>query len=275
MKLYRIMTCLLALSVPYLLSSCGADRDAVKLSVDFNKAETWKYDFSCTINGNFDWPDSSAVLSSRLDCRLVGHRTPNGAPGELEVSATDVNVSSGFLDTSELQNIRKQVAGTHMKIRFNGKVPIPADTVSLPVFGLGEWDIYRQLIKVAPTLPEGRVHPGYSWEREREMPLETSFGKADCSLYQSFRFDSLFYEGKERYAALSWKFKYSVNPPRGDSSNITARLPQSGSGTGRAVLDIDGSRVLSAEIDFMTPQASFKDMNVRWEERIRMMLADK
>ena len=275
MKLCRALTYLTLFAATVMISSCSKDNNAVNLAVDFTKAEVWKYDFSCTISGSFDWPDSSSILSSKLDCILIGHKIPGTESGELEVSADSVRVSSGFLDTAELVNIRRQVALSHLNMRFNGKIPIPADTVSLPMFGLGEWDIYRQLIKVAPTLPMGRVRPGYAWERERQMPLETSFGKADCSLYQSFRFDSLFHEGKSRYAALSWRFKYNVSPPKGDSSGITNKLPQSGNGHGHAVLDVDGSRILSAEIDFITPQAAFKDMNVRWEEHIRMMLADK
>ena len=248
--------------------------EAVSLAINFTQAAAWTYDFSCVIRGCFNWPDSTGALVSELDCRLRGHREAAANTGSLVVVAESVLVKSNFLAPEEAENIRRQITGSRLPVRFNGTMPVPEDSITLPMFGLGEWDIYRQLAKVAPALPEGKVKPGYIWERERKLPLSTSFGTASCNLYQSFTFDSLFSAGSARYAAISWRFRYAVSPPDGDSLDIIDNLPRAGTGEGRAVIDVGRALLMSAEVDFVTPEAAFRDVNVRWEERIRLMIVE-
>ena len=263
------LACIIAIGI----SACSqkGKGDSVRLAVDFSRATTWTYDLSCVIRGSFDWPDSNTSIASELSCRLSGVRVP-GEEGRIEVKAGNVVLKSNFLDGDDIDNVRHQIEGAVLPLRINGTMPLPEDSISLPMFGLGEWDIYRQLAKVAPALPNGTVRPGYTWERERRMPLTTSFGTAACNLYQSFVFDSLYVIADRRCAALSWRFRYSVETPQSDTGRILDNLPRAGNGEGHAVIDVDKRVLLSAEVDFVTPAAAFRDLNVRWDEKIRLML---
>ncbi len=252
--------------------SCHRD-SPVTLEYDFSSRDIWKYALSVDIGGTFSWSDSVSNLTSNLNCLLLGENTAES--GCLKIMTDTVGLISNILDDIEIQNIKAQIEDVEYKLDLNNSFQKLLDSAIAPVSGFGEWDLYRQLVKVIPSLPENPVRPGFSWERERSIPIATSHGVLNCNIYQSFTFDSLKALSNNRQAAyISWLFRYAVDQKQPDTAGVLHNFPHTGKGKGNAVLDIKEKTLLSASMILTKPVCSLKNLSILWKEKASLVLVD-
>lgn len=256
-----------------IFEACHKD-SAVTLAVDFTSRDCWNYEFSFDVGGNFSWNDSVSNLTSTVRCILTGHGSDES--DHLDVKVKKVSITSNILDEAEIENITEQIKNAEYTIFLHDGFPTLDDSVIIPAAGFGEWDLYRQLVKVVPSLPEEPVRPGFSWERERQIPLATSHGAVTCNVYLSFTFDSLRTLSENRQeACISWLFRYTIDHKELDTASLIDELPLSGKGRGTAVLDVAAKSLVSAGMVFKTPVCALSDLSVSWEEKASLVLVDK
>ena len=238
--------------------------DSVRLDVDFSSRPQWQYGFSMDVVGT---QRSKEPFAATLTGRVEG--IPDTAElQDLAVSLDSIHLTASFLDTPEIDNITAQFTGMKARLSLRQGMLVPEDSNSVPVVGIGAWDLYRCFCRVVPSLPANPVRPGFAWDRERHFPLVTKQGDAVGHLYQSFVFDSLRTSPDNiRIAYLRWKFSYSIEP-RAKFVFGADSIPLQGDGTGEALIDVDHHIVLSANAAFVTQPGS----SVMWNESVKLYI---
>jgi hypothetical protein len=248
-----------------LMASC-VNNEKVVLSVDFSTRPSWDYDFSASVGGRVVMGDSVSAFSHVLGCRLSGKSEPAN-PFILAVTAGNVSLESSMFDEAEKQNVVEMLDGYQLTFSLREGFASFDDSVPLPVVRAGQWDLYRHFAKMIPVLPEGKIRPGFTWERHRQIPLPTTQGDAVGHLYQSFRFDSLTAGSTGRLACVSWKFSYTVEVGNADTAGIINDMPHKGHGTGAALIGVDEKSLREAGVEFVIPQGSASDpFSIEWKE---------
>lgn len=266
-----INSCLLTALV--IVVSCGR-RQKVLIEVDFSARGSWLYDFNGYVGGRAVLSDRVHTFSSNVYCLLSGKGKVED-PSFMKVAVDSVDVSSEHLNDSDMENIEKRLLGTTISFSLKDGILGGADSIRVPSVSVGGWDLYRHFVKLLPILPKGRVCPGHTWDRTSDFPLEMSQGSAIGHVYQTFSFDSLFFrKDRNRCANISWSFSYSVEAKDIDTAGMLDDLPKKGTGTGNAVIDINGKSLISAEIEFTIPQDSSEVFQVSWEERASLALRE-
>ncbi len=266
--------CLL-LSVLILTSFYSCQKEpAVTLSVDLTSQRNWDYKFSFKVGGKFSLKDSVSNLFSTVHCLLACKVTEDNS--YLDVNVNNLNVTSSILDTTEIWNISQQIKDAKYLIALQNGFPDPRDSIIISASNLNDLGLYQQLLRIFPSLPEKAIRPGFTWERDRMLPLSTSQGVAVCNVYQSFTFDSLGSSAdNQNKAYISWLFRYSVDPEHIDTAGIIKDLPSHGNGKGFAVIDINDKKLIMAEMVFTAPACSLPDLSISWEEVAILELADR
>jgi len=251
-----------------LVMSC-ARREPVTLTVDFTTRDSWVYEFNVSVGGKVAMRDSTAACAHAIHGRLTG--IPDTAdPSALTVTTGDVVLESSMLDEDEKENMRRLLDNFTISFSLRNGLNDMSDSLKTPLMPAGQWDLYRHFAKMLPVLPEGRVRPGYTWERHAQVPLPTSHGDAVGHLYQSFRFDSLTGRAPDhgRYAHLSWQFSYAIETGHTDTAGLLDEIPHTGSGAGSATVDVDAKSLREAAVEFTIPQDSKSDVfSIEWNEK--------
>jgi hypothetical protein len=256
-------------SFALLLCSCHRS-ERVTLTIDFSQAPSWKYLFAIDIAGHIKTADSSRRFSSSLRTYLSGEKTPHDA-GAVRFKTGQAMIQSNFLSDQERVLLEKQCENIVLYFSPREGAVQVVDTALPPLFNFGGWDLYRSFTRVLPVLPESPIAIGGTWERERNIPIETSAGNATGWLFQSFVLDSIFTIDSSRYAALSWQFTYRIQP---DSSAVLDSLPLRGSGTGSATIDLSRKRMRTAHAFFEVPERSDNAIKATWQETVHVEIVD-
>lgn len=255
---------LLSLAILFTFSSCQR-RTPVSLAVDLTSQSKWDYTFSFKVGGTFSLKDLASDLFSTLHCLLKCEISPDNKV--LDLAVHDLQVSSTILDSTEMWNISEQVKEARYQIALYNGFPDPRDSLIISAAKINDLGLYQHLLRIFPSLPAKAVRPGFSWERDRMLPLSTSQGVAVCNVYQSFTFDSLgSLPGNSNMAYISWLFRYSIDPDHIDSTSLIKNLPSYGNGKGFAVIDTEGKKLIKAEMVFAVPACSLPDLSISWEE---------
>lgn len=255
-----------------ILESCQRGKP-VTLTVDFSSRDTWKYEFTCDIGGNFSFGDSTSTLNSTINCILAGSGSKE--QNLLNIKAERIDITSNILDEIEMMNIEELISDAEYTISLKEGFPESSDSAAAGLAGFGEWDLHRHLAKIIPTLPEKQIHPGFSWDRERRFPITTSQGKATCDIYQAFTFDSIRTTPDQRQeACISWLFRYTIDDKQFDTVSLIDKLPLKGNGQGTAVIDIGEKCLIKAEMAFRMPDTSLPTISVNWTERASLYLVN-
>jgi hypothetical protein len=180
-------------------------------------------------------------------------------------------VHSNFLSDAERDHLARRCENLVLFFSPKEGAVEAVDTALPPLLTVGGWDLYRSFARVLPVLPESPVAAGSSWDRTRSFPLETTFGNATGMLYQSFTLDSVFSADSSRYACLSWRFTYRIQP---DSTGVLDSLPLSGSGNGTAVIDMTGRRMIKAHAVFEVPPRQKALQKISWQETVHIELVN-
>ena len=260
------VACTLALSA---FVFCGK-RDSVVLSVDFTSQREWRYMLTVDLKGTIAAPDTQRGFSSNARCILVGTPVAGQAP-MLHVRACSVTVVALLLSDAEKENLIRQCTDAQFTVNVGKGTITPDDPANMPLVKIGEWDLYKDVAKVLPALPQGRVRKGFSWDREKQVPLETRLGSGAGHLFQSFTLDSIFI-GRQgsRMAMVTWKFTYGVEVQSTDTAGPFGGVPAKGSGRGNALLNISDKTLEKAAIHFSVPSTRQEKIKISWEEDIEL-----
>jgi hypothetical protein len=264
----------LGLTCVALLAAC-ANRDSVELGVDFTARDTWAYDFALSVGGRVTMGDSVSSYSNRLRCRLTG-RGDSTDPSLVHVTTDSVSVETG-LNEGESDELRRLLESFEISFSLREGIVGLGDSATIPIVKVGRRDLYRYFVKMLPLLPQGLVRPGFTWERQMDIPLTSQDGDgALWHLYESFRFDSLASVGTGgRKAYVSWLFSYAADAGSADTGGLPDDTPSRGRGTGNAVLDVDRKMLEEAGVESIVPESPASDVfSIEWEEKASIRLAD-
>jgi len=238
----------------------------VELSIDFSQAASWRYVFGIDIKGIASQGDSAREFSNSLRTYLSGERSPHD-DAAVRFRTGQTVVHSNFLSEQERNHLARQCENLVLFFSPHEGAVEASDTAVTPLLTVGGWDLYRSFARVLPVLPESPVGVGASWERERTFPIETSMGNATGMLYQLFTLDSVFSADSNKFASLSWRFTYRIQP---DSAGALDSLPLSGSGNGNAVIDMTGKRMIKAHALFEVPPKQKARQKISWQETVHI-----
>lgn len=251
-----------------LAASCGR-RKPVSLEVDFTARELWPYRLAAVVGGSARLPDSALSFADTLEARLSGRAT--GDPQTLRVTAHGVGLRSSAMDPVEIVAVRERLEGAELTVSLReGFVAMDSAAGRAPLRA-GKWDLYRHLVRMLPVLPKPKARPGFTWDREARLPLHTHHGPASARLYQAFSFDSVHNTPDgSRLAHLSWQFRYTLDPS--DTTGHLDRLPGKGTGSGSAVIDLDGRVLRRAAARLTVPPSENDPLGIAWHEEAEMIL---
>ncbi len=248
------------------LSVHAADKPAasgVVLKAEYQVPGRWTYEATYTSQGNFRQKASNTAKSTEIRCIFTAVKK---AGPSLGLSVDSVSVTSDMY-TQALQNeIRANMVKEVYSLSLAKGFPTIDTASAMPANGYLEWDLYRQLARLLPALPDKAVKKGFTWERTDMVPMETARGKITCEVYRTYTLTGLTGDT----AAIHWKFRYAGSG-RPDSSVLTD-IPVFGSGNGAAVIDVRRGCILSASMNFTSPVATIGDISVVWHERAEIKL---
>jgi hypothetical protein len=256
--------------VACLFAVCTHDA-SVRIGVDFTSRVQWRYAASVDISGFAANAAGRTEYTGALICRLTG--APRSTePQRCDLSASDCRVSSDFLNEAQIRNLVEQFQRARYILDMNTATIAAADTTMLPVFMIGEWDLFRSFAKALPALPGTPVSAGSSWEREKTLPIGTVYGNAAGHLYQRFTVDSVYRRGDDAtMAAVSWTYSYRIEPEKSDTAGMFAKIPLAGKGRGAALFNIAKKCLESAQVSFETDTAATK---AGWRENVALKLEE-
>jgi hypothetical protein len=186
------------------------------------------------------------------------------------VQVDSVAVASDIYSQALREEIRDNLMQSKYSLSMDRGFPAIDSFARAPLPGYLEWDLYRQLLKLLPVLPDKPIKPGYTWERFYSLPLHTVRGRASCDVYRFYTFSGL----RGDSATISWKFRYSANRNAYDSIDALDRIPVSGNGSGSAVVNVRTHCLLGGEMDFVSPVAVIGNVDVTWKEHAAFKLIE-
>jgi len=260
------------LAVSSLLAFGCGDSGNVKLSVDFSKRAEWRYAMAATISGAIASADTQRTFESAAQCTLSGKPDAKN-PSVLHASVAAVSISSNILGDAEMKNLKNQATTVRLACALDDGTIMPEDSSSIPVVRIGEWDLYKDLAKTVPSLPKIAIRPGFVWERQADIPLDTKQGNAVGHLFQSFSLDSVRGKsGSVQTAFLSWRFTYRVEFKERSATGMYGSVPSAGIGSGKAIVDVTNKMLRSASVHFDVPAATQGMYRISWKEDITLDL---
>lgn len=245
------------------MNSCTKKEETLLLKLDYGSKKQWFYIIEYKSQGLFTQGDSTTQLTNGVNCRLSGSTAESG---KLTIKTGNIVVTSDMLNDEETQQLADKLSKAEYELNLVDGQPSIDTSAELPAGGLPEWDIYTQLAKLLPTLPDKPIQPGFTWERTTTLPIKTVQGTVPCEVYRFYTFDTL----SANVATISWKFQYSAEEEALDTSNIMKQIPIAGKGTGTAKINVKNNLIVQAEMEFKTPVATVGPVTVKWQENAVM-----
>jgi hypothetical protein len=242
------------------------------LIVDFSSQREWRYTLTVDLRGAIAAPDTQRDFSTNARCCLLGAPVA-GQSAMLHVRACSVSIAAPLLSDAEKNNLIRQCNDAQFTVNVGKGTIMPDDPADMPLIKIGEWDLYKDVAKVLPALPQGRVRKGFSWDREKQLPLETKHYNAMGHLFQSFILDSVFMDRRaSRMALVSWRFTYGVEVKSDDTAGrLGGDLPSKGSGEGSALVNLSDKTLERASIHFSVPSTRQGKISISWKEDIELI----
>jgi len=254
--------------------------ERVTLSIDFAKADTWRYLLGVDINGTVKTGAEDRSYSSSLRTYLTAGRTGVTAndSNSIHFKTSETVITASFMDEQDRKNLARELENNTLYFSAKNGTFNAADTSLKPHVNIGGWNLFRSFARVVPVLPESPVRVGATWDRERTFPLETDHGNATGWLYQSFTLDSVAHLDSLRCAFISWSFSYRIQPDKTDTATMLDSLPLKGAGNGTAVLDLESKVLIKANALFDVPAAAAAlpsaPLKASWQESVHLELVN-
>lgn len=242
--------------------SAGAafGREGIMLRINYNGKQECAYRIEYTSQGNYKQKGAITKKTTGVNCISSAIIT---GENRLTITVDTVVIKSDLYNEEKIKEMRDNLMKSTYTLSLSNGYPAIDTSVKLPAAEYLEWDLYRQLIKLLPILPEKAIKPGYTWEQTITVPMKTARGTVPCELYR-------FYTFKKKHgdtATISWNFRYAPADNAVDSTNALEEVPIGGKGSGMALISVRDRCLLSADMGFSTPVAVVNDISVTWRER--------
>jgi hypothetical protein len=237
-----------------------AKDNAVTLKMDYSGKRLCGYVVDYASKGNFKQKNAVSIKTTDVRCVISSAHEMQDL---LFVKVDSIAIKSDLYKEDVKKDLREKLLKSNYSLSLVNGFPSIDTTTELPAEGYLEWDLYRQLAKLLPILPNKPIKPGFTWERTFTLPLRTARGKVSCEVYRFYTFNKLLGDT----AVISWNFRYSASKKSMVGEDALNQIPVAGKGSGSAVLDVRNHCILKAEMDFSTPVAILGDVNVTWQEK--------
>jgi hypothetical protein len=234
----------------------------VHIKLDYRQQKQWKYNLDYHSDCVIEDKDSVSRVRTNVACMLSA--SPGSRGDRLTFVVDSVSVYSEFYNEEKQNSIAQKLNGGQFGVALIDGCPIVDTLTSFSVSEISEWDLVIQFAKLLPDVPDRPVRKGYVWENSGVFPIMSNIGKVDCEVYRVYKIDSLTL--KDNYAYISWQFRYAAINTSGSVSRMMEKVPVSGKGSGVAVVDVAGKKLLKAQVKFLTPVATYGSTKVNWEE---------
>jgi hypothetical protein len=249
-----------ALLMIAVMAAAAFGKPAVSLKINYEGKQICSYRLEYTSQG--EYRQKGQITKKKTGVNCVSSAVVTGE-NKVKIKMDTVTIESDMYGEEKIKEIREKIMRSTYSLQLTDGYPVIDTTAGMPVSDYLSWDIYRQLIKLLPVLPEERVKPGYTWEQTVTIPMKTARGTIPCELYRFYTFKKL----KKDTATISWNFRYAPADNAVDSTNPLEEVPIGGKGSGRALISVRKSCLLSVDVGFSTPVAVIKDISVTWRER--------
>jgi hypothetical protein len=247
------------LSLALLSSSLFAKE--ISIMIDLNgKGGQCTYRIEYTSRGNFRDKKGTIQKTTGVSCILKATAVDST---KLLAKLDSVRIKSTLYNATTIADIKSKLLKTDFSMKLDKGSPVIDTAFKIPVSDYIAWDLYRQLVKLLPTLPDKAIKPGYTWENTIVVPMQTSAGNIPCELYRFYTFKKIMGDT----ATIVWNFRFVPTNNVADTTNTLENVPIGGNGSGSAVIDVRNKRLVSADMGFNTPVAKFGEINVTWQER--------
>ena len=252
-----------------LIALCGtsvlAKKDAIKLNFNYADKEIWNYSITYQSECAFVTNTESSSKKTDISCDLIGNVLSDKS--RLELSIKNLKIQSELYDSSASSQLADNTSANRYSLALIDGYPTIDSESDLLSGNLPEWNLYSQLLKLLPDMPQQAVKKGFVWERSVVLPIQSALGKIECDIYRRFKIENL--SPKKDTAYISWQFSYSSNE-KPDSLSVMKYVPVAGSGNGTAVVDMINGILVRASFDFQTPLATLEKVKVNWKEKALM-----
>jgi hypothetical protein len=242
------------------LASAAIAKPAVALKINYSGKQICSYRIEYTSQG--EYKQKGQITKKKTGVNCVSSAVITGE-NRVTIKMDTVSIKSDLYDEEKIKEIHESIMKSSYSLMLTDGYPVIDTSVGLPVSDYLSWDIYRQLIKLLPVLPEESIRPGYTWEQFVTVPMKTARGTIPCELYRFYTFKKL----KGDTATISWNFRYAPADNAVDSTNALEEVPIGGKGSGTALISVRSKCLLSVDVGFSTPVAVIKDISVTWRER--------
>jgi len=254
------------------LISCMQAGEGVSFDIDYQSQDQWVYRSELYQNRSTTFDEKSYKNEQTITAELVGESIPDD-PSAL--SLTIKNIHSTSSDTSASAMLQNVGIPTDDSIPFiiSLKDGFSIDSLSKLSQNFNRMEnaqFYRHLMKLVPQLPSKKIVPGFFWERQSEIPLQTSYQDGYAELYQYYKFDSL--SENKSTAFISWEFNYVVQLSYEEESINNLPVPLRGHGRGRARISLNKKVLEFAEVLFWVVPKEGNPFELSLEEKATIEL---
>ena len=243
------------------LFSSALSAKEISVMVDMNgKGGLCTYRIEYTSRGNFK--DKAGITEKTTGVSCLMRATAIDST-KLLAKLDSVKIKSTLYNAAKIQDIKSKLLNTDFSIKMDhGSLTIDS-TSKIPASDYIAWDLYRQLVKMLPTLPDKPIKPGYTWEDIGVVNLQTQGGTVPCEIYRFYTFKKM----KGDTATIVWNFRFVPTNNYKDTTNALEDVPVGGNGSGSAVIDVRNKQLVGADMGFSTPVAKVGGISVTWQER--------
>jgi hypothetical protein len=249
-----------ALLVAGFLATTACGKEAIMLKINYSGKQECAYRIEYTSQGNYKQKGTITKKTTGVNC--VSSAIITGE-NRLSLKVDTVVIKSDLYKEEKIKEMHDNLMKSTYSLSLSNGYPAIDTTAKLPASDYLEWDLYRQLIKLLPILPEKSIRPGYTWEQTITVPMKTARGTVPCELYRFYTFKKIHRDT----ATIVWNFRYAPADNAVDSTNALEDVPIGGTGSGTALVDAKNYCLLSADMGFSTPVAVVNDIQVTWRER--------
>jgi hypothetical protein len=242
------------------LAASAFGKPAVALKINYEGKQVCSYRIEYTSQG--EYKQKGTITKKKTGVNCISSALISG-DNKVTIKMDTVSITSDLYDEEKIKEIHESIMKSTYSLRLSGGYPVIDTSAGMPVSDYLSWDVYRQLIKLLPVLPEETVKPGYTWEQTVTVPMKTARGTIPCELYRFYTFKKL----KNDTATISWNFRYAPADNSFDSTNALEEVPIGGKGSGMALISVRNNCLVSVDVGFSTPVAVIKDISVTWRER--------
>jgi hypothetical protein len=248
------------LAVMFFLTGAVAAKEFT-IMIDLNgKGGQCSYRVEYTSRGNFKDKAATTLKTTGVSC--IGNAVAVDS-SKLTVKLDSVKIKSTLYTDEKIAEIKSKLLKTDFSLHLDNGAPAIDTGSKVPAADYIAWDLYRQLIKLLPAMPDKPIKPGFTWENTIVVPIQTAGGTMPCELYRYYTFKKI----KGDTATIVWNFRFAPTDNAVDKTNALEEVPIGGNGSGSAIIDVRNKRLISADMGFSTPVAKVNGISVSWQER--------